>query len=133
MTSLSRAAVAVVALLLIGWFAVLARDTAIGNDASGRLHHHPDMSQASWDDSIDQLRRASLLNPGDDWTVRRAAYLILRDRAEAVRLARQVVRRQPDYLEGWVVIFNATREDHPALAAKAVRQIRRLTPAAAPR
>jgi hypothetical protein len=133
MRSLSRVAVAVVALLLIGWFAVLARDSAIGTDATNRLHHHPDMSAARWDDSLDQLRRATFLNPGDDWTVRRAAYLILRDRDEALRVAEDVVRRQPDFLESWVVIYNATREDDPVRAAQAARQIRRLAPATADR
>ena len=133
MSALSRVAVTAVALLLIGWFAVLARDSALGNGATDRLHHHPDMSAAQWDHSLDQLRRATFLNPGDDWTVRRAAYLILRDRDEALRLAEDVVRRQPDFLESWVVIYNATREDDPARAAQAASQIRRLAPTTAGR
>jgi len=43
------------------------------------------------------------------------------------------VRRQPDFLESWVVIYNASREDDPVRAAQAARQIRRLAPATAGR
>jgi hypothetical protein len=126
---LARALLAGIAVLLIGWFAVLAHDASLGNAAATRLHERPDMSRADWTDSIDQMRRAEFLNPGTDWTVNRAAYLILRDRGEARRLAEDVVRREPDNLEAWVVIFNATRGQEPRRAAAAAIQMRRLSPA----
>jgi hypothetical protein len=123
-----RTALAVVALLLSAWFAVLARDAAVGNAAADRLHERPGMSSAEWADSIDDMRQAAFLNPGSEWTVDRAAYLILRDRRAAWRLAEDVVRREPDHLEAWVVIYNAARGVDARRAAHAAVQMRRLSP-----
>jgi hypothetical protein len=125
---IARAGLALLALLLIGWFVVLARDAAIGDEAASRVHHRPGMSAAEWSSSVEQLRRAEFLNPGTEWTVKRAAYLILRDRRAALRLAEGVVRREPDYLEAWVVIWRAARGVDRARAARAAAQMRRLSP-----
>jgi hypothetical protein len=123
-----RAVLAVTATLLVAWFAVLARGDAIGRSAESRLHHDPGMSRGAWDRTMDDLRRAAFLDVGSDWDVRRAAYLLLRDRPQAARLARSVTRREPDNLDAWVVLWHAADGLEPRRASYAQAQIRRLSP-----
>jgi hypothetical protein len=128
MHSLLRAALALVAVLLFSWFAVLVRDDHIGREAADRLLNRPDMSDADFVHSLDQLRKAELLNPGTEWRVTRAGHLLLRDKRKAVRLAESVLRREPENLSAWVVVLNATRGRDPRRSSRAAAQIRRLNP-----
>jgi len=125
---LPRVLVALAATVLIAWFAVLARDEAIGGAAAERIHHRPDMDAADWARSIDPLRAAELLDPGTEWSVRRASYLVLRDKAAAARVAESVVRREPDNLDAWVALLRATRGRDPRRAQQALAQVSRLNP-----
>jgi hypothetical protein len=120
-----RAVLAVAATLLVAWFVVLARGDALGRGAESRLHHDPGMSRTAWDRTMHDLRTAAFLDVGSEWDVRRAAYLLLRDRPEAARLARSVTRREPDNLDAWVVLLHAA-DSGQARYARA--QIRRLSP-----
>jgi hypothetical protein len=126
--AVARGLLLLVALGLALWFVVLARDAAIGSGAAARVHSHPDMSASEWDHAMDDLRRAELLDPGTDWDVNRAAYLILRDRAAAARVAAGVVEREPDNLDAWVVLLKATQGRDERQAARARAEIRRLNP-----
>ena len=134
MTAAGRPAAVARALLLLAalglalWFVVLARDAAVGSSAAARLHSHPDMSPSEWQDALGDLRSAELLDPGTDWEINRAAYVFLRDRAEAARLAASVVEREPDNLDAWVVLLKATQGRDERQAARARAQIRRLNP-----
>jgi hypothetical protein len=123
-----RAALAITATLLMAWFVVLARGDAIGRSAESRVHDHPHMSTADWNRTMDDLRKADFLGVGSEWDVRRAAYLLLRDRPEAARLARSVTRREPDNLDAWAVLLHATDGLDPRQASYARAQIRRLSP-----
>jgi len=123
-----RIALAIVAVLLMAWSLVLFRDERIGRAAADRVLHQPGMSQSEWARSLAQLRQAELLNPGTEWDTLRAAALVLRDKRAALRVAESVVSREPEYLNAWIVVLNATRGRDTRRSAEAVAQIRRLSP-----
>lgn len=125
---LSLVALVVISVLMIGWFAVLWRDERIGRDAAERLFNEPEMSDSEFARALDELQQAELLNPGEEWATLRAAALILRDKPAAVRVAESVVRREPDNLNAWVAMLNATRGRDALRSAQAIAQIRRLSP-----
>ena len=125
--------IAVVATLMVAWFAVLARDQLIGTGASKRVAENPAMSHAAWARAVDELRRADLLHPGSEFRVARAATLILHDRPAAERLADSILRREPDNVEAWSILLAATRGRSEARFAEAWRQFRRLSHAPAPK
>jgi hypothetical protein len=125
---LLRAALALVAVVLIAWFAVLWRDEQLGREAANRILQNPGMSDADWSRSLDQLRQAELLNPGSQWETLRASALGQRNRRAAVRVADSIARVEPDNLRAWVVIANATRGRDERRRKQALAQIRRLNP-----
>lgn len=126
--TLSLVALVVISVLMIGWFAVLWRDERIGRDAAERLFNEPEMSDSEFARALDELQQAELLNPGEEWATLRAAALILRDKPAAVRVAESVVRREPENLNAWVAMLNATRGRDALRSAQAIAQIRRLSP-----
>jgi hypothetical protein len=124
-----RVGLAILAILLIGWSSLLVRDHAIGQAAVNRIVGNPDMSEQAWNGAMDDLRRAELLDPGTDWSLARANYLLLRDETEALRVAEAIVRREPDNVGGWEIVKRITLHSDPRRAAQAAREIRRLNPA----
>ena len=121
--------IVVIALPLVAWFTVLARDQQIGLAGVHRiLEKGPSMSDRDWHQAMADLRAADLLDPSTDWSVARANYLLLRDRRGALRVADSVVRRDPNNLPAWMVILRTTRGDQPDRAARASRAVRRLNP-----
>jgi hypothetical protein len=127
-TSLPRIALALFAVLVVAWSAVLWRNETVGYDAADRIFGNPTMTAAEWARSLDQLRDAELLDPSTKWRVSRATALLLRDRPAAARLAESVVEREPDNLEAWLVVLRATRGRDPERAAEALAQAKRLNP-----
>jgi hypothetical protein len=123
-----RVALALIAIVLIAWFAVLVRNQVIGQAATGRIVDASSMSTSEWRSAMDDLRRAELLDPSTTWRVGRANYLVLRDRREALEVATSVVRREPDNLAAWAVVLKASEGLDPERAAHARREIRRLNP-----
>lgn len=127
-TTAARVLIALVAVVLIGWFSVLARNHALGTSASTRIVTEPGMGAAQWERAMDDLERAELLDPSPEWSLVRAQYLLLRDDGAALRVADDVLRREPDNLAAWWVVLRATRDSDPARWREAVAQIRRLNP-----
>ena len=125
--TLPRVIIAVIAALLVAWFAVLGRDDLIGTRAYNRVAKDPAMSRAAWERTVDDLRRADLLSPGKDFEVHRAATLILRDRPAAERLADSILRREPGNVEAWSILMAATRGRNEARFEQAERAFRRLS------
>jgi len=123
-----RTVLALISALLVAWFAVLWRDERVGSAASARILERPEMSDSDWERSLDELRRAELLDPGTKWTVTRATSLLLRDKRAALRLAQSVLAGEPDNLGAWLVVYEATRERDPRRSARALAEIRRLDP-----
>ena len=60
---LARIAVAVLALLVMAWSAVLWRDDHIGAEASNRLLMTDQLTDAEWAREVERLRDAELLDP----------------------------------------------------------------------
>lgn len=124
-----RAAVALIALLIVAWAAVLWHNQRIGDDASDRLLANPRMAEASFQRVLDDYKRAERLDPGTDWRLTRAGALVLRGRrAEAARLAETVLDKEPSNLHAWLVLREATKGRDPRRAAQASAEIRRLNP-----
>jgi Tetratricopeptide repeat len=133
-STVPRAAIAALALALVAWSAVLWRDERIGSEAVDRILRNPGLSDAAWASEMERLRDAELLNPGPSWDTARAGALLQRGRPEAARrVIEDVVEREPDNLEAWVVVLDVTRGRDPARAAEARAAIRRLNPSPAGR
>jgi hypothetical protein len=127
-TALARAAIALVAILLIVWFVALGRNHAIGTGASTRIVSDPGMSAAEWRDAMNDFKRAHLLDPSSDWTLIQAQYELLRDKDAALRRAEGVLRREPENLSAWWVVLRATRGVDERRYREAAAAIHRLNP-----
>ena len=126
---LPRAAIALVALAVVAWSAVLWRGERIGRDASNRIIMNQDLSDAEWAGEVERLRDAELLDPGTKWPVARAGALLQRGHAAAAaRVIEDVVEQEPDNVEAWIVLREAAEGRDPRQAARARREIRRLSP-----
>jgi hypothetical protein len=125
--TVARVLLALMSAVLVAWFGVLARDDILAQQAAQRIHADRDESRADWTRSMDELREAEFLNPGTEWRIIRANYLLLRDaNRDALRVAESVVRREPDNLDAWEIVLKAA-PDGPR-AAEARREIERLNP-----
>jgi hypothetical protein len=120
--------VALLAIPLIAWFALIFHNDLLAGAASERILEDPGMSAADWNRAMDDLRRAELLDPGSERRMVRAQYLLLRDKREAARVATSVLGREPDNLDAWWVVLRATDRRDPERAARAAEEIRRLNP-----
>jgi predicted Zn-dependent protease len=131
---LPRIAIAVVALLVVAWSAVLWRDDRIGSEASNRLLMSEQLTDAEWAREVERLRDAELLDPSTKWPLARAQAYLLRGRPrDAARLTESVLEREPENVEAWIVLREATREIDPRRAAQAGEEILRLSPPPAER
>jgi hypothetical protein len=116
------------ALLLIVWSLVLLRNDVLAGDAAQRFHSDPDMSEADWARTKEQLQDARFLDPSNDLRVDLANYLLLRDERQAAREARSVVSGEPENLGAWVALLKASQGRDARGAARAAEEIRRLNP-----
>lgn len=131
---LPRIAIAVLALLAVAWSAVLWRDDRIGSEASNRLLMSEQLSDAEWAREVERLQDAELLDPSTRWPLARAQAYLLRDRPrDAARVTESVLDREPENVEAWIVLREATLEINPRRAAQAGAEIRRLSPPPAER
>ena len=128
-STLPRAAIALLAIALVAWSAVLWRDERIGQAASSRIIHNPQLSDSDWAREVERLRDAELLDPSTKWPVARAGALLQRGRrAAAARVIEDVLEREPANVEAWIVLREATRGRAPERAAQARAELRRLNP-----
>jgi Tfp pilus assembly protein PilF len=127
-----RAAVALVAVLVLGWLAVMERDTRLQEraiKASGRLSVAGNEARADA-----AFRDARFMNPDTTPDVGRAVMYLARERRPAAAaLLRDVLRREPDNLTAWSVLYGVTRQSDPATARRALAARKRLDPLAARR
>jgi hypothetical protein len=125
---LARGLLAALAVVLIAWFCLLARNHSLGTEASRRIVAEPAMGAADWQRAMDDLQRADLLDPSTEWSLVRAQYLLLRDKRAALRVANDVIAREPDNLAAWWIVLRAARDRDPARWREAEAQIQRLNP-----
>jgi hypothetical protein len=122
----ARVVVALLAVCVLAWLGVTERDTrlvAVGVAAAGEAGTKGDLPRAET-----AFRRAGLLNPDTRPDVLEAA---IQDRlgrkAEAIAALEAVVRREPDNLGAWAVLYTVGR-DEPAIARRALAARARLDP-----
>jgi hypothetical protein len=127
-TAVARGLIGLVAILLVAWFVVLARDHVIGTDASTRIVSNLGMSDAEWRSAIADFERTHLLDPSSDWSLIQAQYELLRNKGDALRRAEVVLKREPDNLSAWWVVLRATRGVDMVRYREAVAAIHRLNP-----
>jgi predicted Zn-dependent protease len=126
-----RAAVAVIAVLVIGWSAVLLRDTR--QQERGTALAETSRDPATLERAVRHYEAASFLNPDTGPEVGRALALQSQGRAPEARAALEdVVRREPDNLTGWRLLAAITKELDPARSRQAVERARELDPLGTP-
>jgi Tfp pilus assembly protein PilF len=123
----ARVAVAVVAVLVLGWLAVMERDARL--QAQGAAALRPGATRAGLATAEDRLRRARLLNPDAQPDIYLALVRRARgDSAASLATVERVVRHEPDNLVAWgALAVLATRTDAAAVA-RARAASRRLDP-----
>jgi hypothetical protein len=118
-----RAAVAVVAILVLAWLAVMERDFRLETRGTAALRSKGDPGALAQGET--DLERADLLNPGTGPDVSRALVRRARGRtAASVALLEEVVRREPDNLIAWRIL----RLLSPDAAGRALAAQGRLDP-----
>jgi hypothetical protein len=127
----ARIAVVAVAVLVLGWLALMERDVRLearGTERSPRLAVPGNLARADAD-----LRAAQRLNPDTEPELKRAFVYVGAGRpADAAAILEGIVRREPDNLAAWGALFNASRDRDPAAAEQALDARRRLDPLRAP-
>ena len=120
---------ALIAVLVLAWVGVLARNYEIGKDPAVRAFFGPKLSKAERQRDLDRLDDAQLLDPNAYWRIARANYYILEGAGdEAARAAEQLVREEPQNVFTWSTLLQATRTSDPERAREAAREIRQLNP-----
>jgi Flp pilus assembly protein TadD len=93
-----------------------------------RLREHDRCQSAQ---AASPLRVAALSKDCRDPDVLAGASVVLLNagrRADAVRMAREAVRREPDSFAGWVAVAFVTRDRDPAQARRALARAKALNP-----
>lgn len=125
----ARVAVALVAVLALGWLAVLYRDQRVANAASDRIFYENPLPPAEFERQMDRISGAQLLDLDRSWRLVRVRYLLLYGRPQrALEEAQRFVRSEPDNIEGWDLVYRAARGVDPQRARQAAAEIRRLNP-----
>jgi hypothetical protein len=123
----ARAGVAVVAVLVLAWLAVMERDVRLQERGVSALR--PGASAAQLAAAERDLRGARLLNPDTAPDVTLALLHRARgDGGRALRAIEDVVRREPDNLRAWATLELLARGRDEAAAERAAAERRRLDP-----
>jgi hypothetical protein len=124
----ARLTLLAVAILALGWLAVLWRDHRIVDAEAGELIFNEDLSAREFARGARRIEDARLLNPDPTWRLQRGLALIRRDRPRAIRELERVVASEPDNVTAWKLLYGAARGFNPAVAARARAEIERLDP-----
>ncbi|MEA2426482.1 MAG: Tetratricopeptide repeat, partial [Thermoleophilaceae bacterium] len=124
-----RIAVVLLALPVLAWLALSYSGTRAIRDAQVvAAARHPTLAQI--DAAIGELRASRPLDPSRSEALSYAAVLEIRagrlDKARA--LLEEIVRREPDTPEAWLLLAQLTQRSDPARAAEARAQVQRLDP-----
>lgn len=123
----ARVVVGVVAVLLIAWLGVMERDERLLQRGVQTAAHARDAADAARAERA--LRDARLLNPDSAPDTGRAVLYIGTSRnRQALDLIDELVRREPDNLTAWALLFEVSRGADPAGEQRALAQRRRLDP-----
>jgi predicted Zn-dependent protease len=121
-----RAAVAVVAVLVIAWLGLMELNVRRQAHGLAAAQRH-EFAAADAD-----FRAAGTLNPSTAPDVSRALLYERAGRhARAAALLEDVVHREPDNLTAWGLLYTFTKDQDPATAARALSARKRLDPVSA--
>lgn len=137
---LARAALAVTALIIAFWMAVLVHDSinfdrATAPPSGGLGGLGPSLRHGGLAKRADLLRSSTLLSAGTAAELQLAGFYEIRsqpgDLQRALAIAESVARREPSNLDAWIHILSNERALHRAQGADAaIQQILRLDPRA---
>lgn len=136
MTSLAvqRAVVLAIAVLAVAWLGVAYRNASRIHTAQ-LVTQQRNPAPAELEHALSGVRGAGSLEPGsgaEALSYEAALNLRLGRLDAARRLLEELVRREPDSAEAWLLISGLTRKSDPARSAEALAQLRRLDPLGAP-
>jgi hypothetical protein len=126
---LTRVVLLVAALAVMGWTFGAMRSTDAYNEAietSARIQFGAAGDGRQARDAIDRSRR---FGP-DTRAVRARAFLLLATRhpRRAAAVAERVIGREPDNLDAWGILYEATRQFDRRRSREALRRARELNP-----
>jgi hypothetical protein len=126
----ARVGLAAVAVFVIAWLGVMehdARQLERGVKAAGVGHIPANAARAE-----EAFRDARVLNPDTEPDVGRAfLYFGTNRRTQARALVEDVLRREPDNLTAWGLLFRVANHVDPAAEQRALQARRRLDPLSA--
>ena len=122
---MTRVVVAVVAVAVLAWLAVMERDLRLQADGIAATARQ-DFARAD-----DSFRRASQLNPDTAPDLQRAYVSSARGQPdEAIAMAQDVLRREPENRDAWGLLRGFIEDPRSPLARRAEAELRRLNPLA---
>jgi hypothetical protein len=128
---LARVCVGLAAVVVLAWLGVMeydARTLKRGVDNAGEMLTSGS-TPAGFRSAEADFRDARLLSPDTTPDLHRAVlYRIHNRERQAVALLEDVVRREPDNVAAWNVLYALVREGDPAAARRALAARRRLDP-----
>jgi len=128
--AIERAVVLVVALAAVAWLALSYADAV-------RIRHlqevsaDPRATPAELESALADARETRPLDPGtgaESLSYAASLEVRLKRPEAAVATLEEIVRREPDSAEPWLLIAKLTQTSDPALSARAAREFRRLDP-----
>jgi predicted Zn-dependent protease len=127
--TIRRAALLVVALLAVAWFAFSYRDARLIRNAQV-VAAAPKPTAAEIESALADARKSHTLDPNRTEALSYQAVLELRARRvdKAIRLLEEVARREPDQAEPYLLLADLTRKSDPARAAEARARLHHLDP-----
>jgi hypothetical protein len=127
----ARVVVAVLAVMVVAWLAIMERDWHLMGSGARSAQHALDPRAFARADAA--FRGAELLNPSAQPRISRAILLDAARRPGAQALVEDVLRREPDNLTAWGVLYTIARGHDPAAVRRALAAQRRLDPVSARR
>jgi hypothetical protein len=130
----ARAGVALVAVAVLIWLGIMERDAFLqgrGVDIAGGTVLTGRTSPESFRAAEADFKGARLLNPDTQPDLHLAVLYEVHGRArEATALVEDVVRREPENLSAWGLLYSLAHDRDPATARRALAARKRLNPVA---
>lgn len=130
---LTRAALALVSVLVVVWLVGSLRSTTAYEEALALTAQiqFSGGQEGGFQQAQENIRRSRRFGP-DTRALRVRALLLLAvgRQAAAAATAERLVRLEPENLDAWGILFEATRQADPSRSNEALRRARRLNPLA---
>lgn len=127
---IARIVVGFVVVAVLGWLVVGLRGARLEAEGARLMGDSPGRASAGKlaDARVAYLRAAELTPDTEPEYRAAAAANFSGHRREALRLLRDVVRREPENFDAWIVLIGVAKGLDPALSARAVERVRALNP-----